>query len=518
MRSSWCNRFFVRLISLMGIAPVLSLCLMTVSCSQRSDRDTLVMTIESSPANLDPRIGTDSQSERIGLLIFDSLVRRDEHFNLEPALAESWEVPDPLTYIFHLRHDVRFHDGQKLTSRDVKWTFDSLMNGSVISPKASTYKLVRQIEAPDDYTVIFRMREPYATLLWNVSDGSISIVPYGSDKTFRQRLIGSGPFRFVRETPDSEVILERNEDYWGERPSVRRIRFTVVPDSTTRVLELRKGTADIASTNSITPDMVVALRKETGVAIEEVPGTTYAYLALNLRDPILRDIRVRQALAYAVDRIPMLHYLLRDQGRLAGSVLPPQHWAYTDQVPQYEHHREKASRLLDAAGYPMNSGVRFHLTMKTSTEESARLLAAVLQQQLLEVGIRLDIRTYEFATFYSDVQHGAFQLYSLRWIGGNEDPDIFEHVFHSKSIPPKRANRSFYSNSKVDELIDQARLTTDQERRRELYRQIQVTVAEELPYINLWYLDNVVVHSTRVHNLHLTPSGNYDFLRTVKLQ
>jgi peptide/nickel transport system substrate-binding protein len=155
--------------------------------------------------------------------------------------------------------------------------------------------------------------------------------------------------------------------------------------------------------------------------------------------------------------------------------------------------------------------------MKTSTEESSRLLAAVLQQQLRDVGIVLDIRSFEFATFFSDVTRGEFQMYSLRWIGGNEDPDIFELIFHSSRIIPKGANRSFYSNPRVDALIDQARSVTDQNQRRQIYSELQRILATDLPYVNLWYNDNILVHTKRVHGLTLNPSGNYDFLKTAEL-
>jgi peptide/nickel transport system substrate-binding protein len=474
------------------------------------------MIIESSPANLDPRVGTDAYSERIYKLLFDSLVQRDEHFNLRPWLAERWDIPDPLTYIFHLRHDARFHDGRPLTARDVKWTFDSILNGSIVTPKASAYRLVDHIEAPDDWTVVFHLKEPFATLLWNVSDGAIGIVPYGSGSDFNRHPIGSGPFRLVSSEQDKEVIIARNALYWGEKPKVARVRFAIVPDTTTRALELRKGSADIAL-NSLTADMVVALRSNPDLRIQTAPGTIYAYLALNLRDPILQDVRVRRALAYAIDRHPILHYLWRDLARPAASILPTQHWAYDANVQAYDYNPQRARELLDEAGYPTRNGIRFHLMMKTSTEETTRSLAAVLQQQLRDVGIALDIHTFEFATFYSDVQKGAFQLFSMRWIGGNEDPDIFEHVFYSTSTPPRRANRGYYSNTQVDRLIDEGRSTVDQEQRRLIYAQVQEILAEDLPYINLWYLDNVVVHTSRVHNLTLTPSGNYDFLVSVNL-
>jgi len=290
----------------------------------------------------------------------------------------------------------------------------------------------------------------------------------------------------------------------------------VVPDATTRALELRKGSADIAI-NALTPDTVVALKKDPQLELQTAPGTIYAYMALNLRDPILKDVRVRRALACAIDRGPMIQYLWGDMARPAASILPVQSWAYEADVPRYGYDPARARQLLDDAGYAPVNGVRFHLTMKTSTEESTRLMAAVLQQQLRAVGIALDIRTFEFATFYSDVTKGAFQLYSLRWIGGNEDPDIFEHVFYCSNVPPRGANRSYYCNPQVDRLIDQGRQELEEGRRRQDYAQIQRLVAADLPYINLWYLDNVLVHARRVKNLELNPSGNYEFLRTAEI-
>jgi peptide/nickel transport system substrate-binding protein len=474
------------------------------------------MIIESSPANLDPRVGTDAQSERIGELIFDALLKRDVHFNLQPSLAESWQIPDPLTYVFHLRHGVKFSDGRPLTARDVKWTFDSIRNGSIITPKASTFRFVQSVEARDDLTVVLHLTEAYATLLWNVSDGAIGIVPFGSGADFNQHPVGTGPFRLVSMAQDKEVVLERNPNYWGEAARVARLRFAVVPDTTTRALELRKGSADV-EINALTADMVATIEARHQLAVQRAPGTIYAYLAFNLRDPLLKDVRVRQALAYAIDRRPIIHYLWRDMARPAASVLPPQHWAYDADVQTYDYDPARARQILDEAGYPLKNGVRFHLTMKTSTEESTRLLAMVLQQQLRDVGIALDVRTFEFATFYSDVQKGAFQIYSLRWIGGNEDPDIFEHVFYSTSTPPRRANRSYYSNPRVDQLIDEARRTIDQQRRKELYGEIQQIVARDLPYINLWYFDNAVVHTARVRNIEISPSGNYEFLEKAEL-
>lgn len=490
---------------------------MLPSCASKPDPNTLVMLIESSPLNLDPRVGIDSQSELIDSLIFDDLLSRGDDLNIAPGLAERWDIPDPRTYVFHLRGGAKFHDGRPLTARDVKWTFDSLLQGKIRSTKAAVYKVVDHIDAPDEVTVIFHMKEQDSTLLWNMSDGAIGIVPYGTGDEMTLHPIGSGPFRFVSAETDREVILERDPAYWGDKAKVSRVRFAVVPDATTRALELRKGSGDIAI-NSLTPDTIQTLAREPNLQVDRSEGTRLAYLGFNLRDPILKDRRVRQAIAYALDRRPMIDYLWAGEAEPARSVLPTQSWAYNGDVPAYDHDPNKANQLLDAAGHPRVNGVRFHITMKTSTDENTRLMVAVMQQQLREVGIALDIRSFEFATFFSDVTHGAFQMYGLRWIGGNEDPDIFEYAFDSAKFPPNGANRSYYSNPEVDDLIEKARREIDPKLRKPLYDDVQRIVANDLPYINLWYLDNVVVHNRRVQNLKLNPSGNYDFLRGVTIE
>ncbi len=501
----------------------LAFCMLLGGCTQhyaqpRPDATTAVMLIESTPLNLDPRIGTDAQSERIGELIFEGLVRRDENFELQPRLAASWEIPDPLTYVFHLRHDVRFHNGNQLTSADVKWTLDSLLSGKIRSAKTNAYRYVDRVAAPDAFTVVIKLKEPYAALLWNLSDGAMGVVPDGSGDELGRHPIGTGPFRFVSEAPDHEVVIERNEQYWGKRAGLARVRFNVVPDATTRALELRKGSAD-AEINALPGDMIPVLARQQQLLVERAPGTSYQYLAMNLRDPILKNVLVRQALAYAIDRETLIHYLWHDMARPANSVLPPQHWAYNIHARNYPHDVVKARELLEQAGYHADaSGVRFHLVMKTSTDESTRLLCAVLQQQLRSVGIALDIRSYEFATFYADVTKGAFQLYSMRWVGGsNQDPDLFESVFDTSSFAPKRSNRGYYSNPEVDRLIAEGRRSVDEKQRAEVYTHIQDLLNNDLPYVHLWWADNVLVHTRRLENVQLTPAGNYDFLRDATL-
>ena len=497
------------------------LLLSLVGCSRsRPDPHTITVIIESSPANLDPRIGTDAFSERIDELLFDSLLRKDEHFNLQPWVAESWEIRDPLTYVFHLRSGIRFHDGRPLAARDVKWTIDSMTNGTVISSKAATtsFQHIEKIETPDNRTVIFRMKEPDSGLPWNLSDGAVGIVPYGSDKNFNLHPIGSGPFKLVKNEQDNEVVVVRNDDYWGNKPKLERVRFAVVPDTITRALELRKGSADI-EINSLTADMVYSLRKDARLTVNQTPGTSVQYLGFNLRDSVLRDVRVRRAIAYTINVEPIIRYLWRGIVRPTDSVLPPQHWAYDASLHPYPNDVEKARRLLADAGYSTVPGHRLHLVIKISTsDDTSRLIAVILQQQLREVGIDLEVRTFEFATFYADVLKGAFQIYMLRWVGGsNQDPEIFEYIFDSKSFAPRRANRSYYSSPQVDAWIEQARTDLDQEKRKQLYAKIQEQVLADLPSLNLFSLDNVIVHTRRLANVHSDPSGNYDFLRDAEI-
>jgi peptide/nickel transport system substrate-binding protein len=510
------------------------------------------------PANLDPRIGTDAQSQRLHSLIFSSLLERDDNMDLRGDLASRWESPDPLTYVFHLREHVYFHDGRPLTAADVKYTFDSILSGEVRTPKRGAFRMVESVSAPNDRTVVFRLKEPFASFLWNLARPSVGIVPGPRDPTENpaNHPIGSGPFRFVSARQDEEVILERAADYFRDRThrvigdlmDVRtgrirdvyyektfppkaieagassntafRVRFRIVPDATVRALELRKGTADMAL-NSLNPDTVPALAAESDIAITRGAGTTYNYLAFNFDDPLLVRREVRQALAYATDRGSLIKYLLNGQARPADSLLPPYHWAYVSAPAEhsYPYDPARAEAMLDAAGFPRSAnGTRLSLTLKTSNDETVRLIGAVLQEQWRRVGVELELRPMEFATFYSDVTRGSFQLYLLRWVGANNDPDIFEYVFHSKKIPPDGANRSHYRNPALDALLDRARVEHNREKRRQLYAEVQRIVAEDLPYLHLWYPDNVCVHRSRIANVTLTPAGDYDFVREITVQ
>jgi len=494
---------------LLSVAPFL-----LASCSDPAPftgRD-LTFLIEANPVNLDPRFATDSQSQRLDGLIFSGLLARDAQMNLHGDLADSWQTPDPLTYIFHLKPNIHFHDGHPLTSADVKSTFDFILNPTNKSPKRGAFRMVEKIDTPDPQTVIFHLKEAYASFLVNLIPNAAGIVPANAPADFSRHPIGSGPFRFVSQSQDEDVQLTSNPNYFNGAPAIQSIHFRIVPDAVVRALELRKGSADLEM-SSLSPDLIPVLIQQPTLALSHRPGTNFAYLGINLQDPLLAHKEVRQALTFATDRAALIRYLLHGEAQVASGILPPNHWAYEPNVAQYSLDTARAEKLLDAAGFPRReNGVRFHLTLKTSTEEQARLISAALQEQWRKVGIELELRPLELATLLSDAARGNFQLTYARWVGANNDPDIFEFVFSTKRFPPDGANRGRYRHPRIDALTDQIHTESDQERRKALCSEVQKIVAEDLPYIPMWFTDVVSVHRRELGDLQLSPTGDYDFL------
>ena len=495
--------------------PLLFFVFLLSSCSHPTpDPSTVVFVLESNPANLDPRFGSDAQSQRLSSLIFDGLVQRDNEMNLHPDLAESWDTPTPLTYIFHLRKGVLFHDGRPVSSNDVKSTIDFMRNPANRSPKRGAFRMIASIEAPDPQTVIFHLNEPSASFLWNLERSAVGIAPANAPSDFSRHPIGSGPFRFVSQSQDDAVVLESNPAYFRGAPKIHKVIFRIVPDTIVRALELRKGSADLELT-SLSPDMIPVLARRPELQISQRPGTNFAYLGINMEDPILSKPEVRQALAYATDRDSLIHYILRDEARKATGLLPPNHWAYDPTAPQYDYDPAQAEKLLSAAGYPRRrDGTRLNVSLKVSTEEQARLIAAALQDQWKKVGISLEVRPLEIATLFADLAKGNFQISYLKWVGANNDPDVFELVFNSKRIPPDGPNRGRYRSPQMDSLTDQIRVEMDRDKRKQLCHQAQQLAAHDLPYIPLWYTDVISVHAKRLGNLDLSPTGDYQFLST----
>jgi peptide/nickel transport system substrate-binding protein len=472
--------------------------------------DYLQVDIPTSPATLDPRVATDAISDRIDELIYDPLVKAGPDGAFRGDLAASVERPDPLRLIFHLRRGVPFSDGRELTARDVVFTYDSIMNPATHSLKSAGLAGMKSIRALDPYTVEITTRRPYAPAL---EMATYDVVPAGSPPP--ERLAGSvppgtGPFRLTRFARDEGIVLARNvfRPYPGD--SARGIFVKVVPDATVRALELAEGICDFAENDGIQPDLIPYLSARRDLAVSESPGTTFAYLAFNFRDPRLRDLRLRRALAYAIDRPAIISAMLRGTARAATGMLTPENWAYEGGVTRYAYDPAAARRLLEQAGYaPGDPRLRF--TYATTPE--GRRLAEALQAMLKRVGVTLDIHTSEWATYYDDLRRGAFDLTSSQWVGIS-DPHQYRMIFDSKMTPPNGDNRGAYSNLAMDRLVEAGDAALDPAHRRALYAQVQKLAAADLPCVPLWWMDTVVAINRRVSGFHPYPNGSLASLAT----
>jgi peptide/nickel transport system substrate-binding protein len=489
---------------------------LTTGCTahRSAPADVITLAVPSSPNNLDPRVGTDEVSQKIQQLVFSTLLALDDRLQVVGGLATGWSMPDPTTYVVPLRRGVRFHDGHELTADDVVYTFTSLLAPDFVSPRKGAYRMLAAVRARDRYTVEFHLTEPFGSFPINLV---LPIVPAGAGPSLREHPIGTGPYRFVSFAVDDRVVLAPFNGYMDGPPRNAGVVVRVVPDDIMRGLELRKGTVDLV-VNDLAPDIVHQLRDDSRLQVVSGPGTDYAYIGINLRDPVLRDVRVRQALACAVDRGAIVKYLRRDLAQPAVGILPPMSWAFVADVATYPYDPARAARMLDAAGYhdPDGDGprVRLRLTLKVSSTEFNRLQSSVLQQDFLRAGVELDVRTYEFATLYADVLAGNFQLFTLQWVGVS-DPDMLRRVFHSRQMPPSGFNRGFFSDPAVDASIDTATASTDPALRRAAYAQAQRLIADQVPYVSLWYKTNVAVAQRDLRGIHLSPSADFLFLRDV---
>ena len=498
-------------------AYILSTPLLIAGCAQPPpEPGVITVAMFASPNNLDPRYGTDTLSARAHQLIFNNLVNLDENMRVAPALARSWETTDYQTYRFALHTGVKFHDGHELTSRDVVYTFKTILDPRSNSPLRGAFGLIESVSAVDPYTVQFVLKEPTGSFLVNLV--ATMIVPDGAGRDIREHPVGTGPYQFASYIADDSLTLKAFPDYFEGLPRNRGVVLKVVPDDIMRALELRKRTADLV-VNDMAPDMAYQLQKE-GLQLNRYPGSNYQYVGFNMRDPILRDLRVRHAIGYAIDRQAIVDYLRRGLATSAVGIISPSNWAFEPNVFDFAYDPGHAKRLLDEAGYPDPDGdgprPRLSLSLKTSNIEFNRLQSAVIQQNLRDVGIDLDLRTYEFATLYADILKGNFQMYTLQWAGGAAaDPDILRRVFHSQQVPPAGFNRGHLVDAELDRLLDEATLTTTMEDRRASYGKVQHRVAALAPYISLWYETNIAIAQPEIRGVHITPQTDFSFLRNV---
>ena len=486
------------------------------SCAQKAPaRDRIVIALANSPTNLDPAVGLDESSQKIHQLLYSSLVRIDESLRVVPDLATRFETDDYQTYTAAIPPGVRFHDDREMTADDVAYTFRRFLNPGFVSGRKGAYRALKSVDVVDRYTVAFHLAAPSASFPINLVMG---IVPAGTGAEAARRPIGSGPFTLAEFVPDDHVTLLPFSKYYKGPPRNRGLTFRVVPDETMRGLELRKGSVDLV-VNDLSPDLVHGLESDGYLTVTKAPGTDYAYIGFNLRDSVLQNRQLRMAIGYAVDQQAIVSYLRRGLARPATGIVPPMSWAYEADVLQLTHDPDKARALLDAAGYRDPDGAgplpRLRLSLKTSTSEPYRLQAAVIQRNLAEVGIDVDVRSYEFATLMADVLRGNVQLYTLQWVGVT-DPDMLRRAFHSSQVPPNGFNRGYYKNPDVDRLIDAASTSLDEHVRRGLYREAQRLIAADVPYISLWYKTNVAVSQPDLEGIALTPTAEFTFLKDVR--
>lgn len=505
-----------------------------LGASCRRKNDAFVIALGDNIRTIDP-IGSpsvDAASERVRTLIFNSLVKKDEKFDYVGELASDIKRSDDgLVFTFILQDGVKFHDGRVLTSADAKYTLDLLFSSN-FAKSASFYEgsgadkhsYIKSVEAPDAKTVVVTLIKPWVGLLSNLV--AIPIIPKDSYEMQKDHPLGTGPFKFTHYDNAQQVVdVEAFSDYWEGAPHIQSLRVRVIADMNALQAELRSSRVDIAPMpTSLSPDAVRLLEQDPGLQVLQFPGSNVVLLTLNTSSPPLDNVRVRQAIAYAVDRESMIKELLRGLAKIAHSIIPEESWAYTS-GQKYYFDPNMAKKLLDEAGFkdPDGDGPRMRfekpLIYKLSGSSIAgRQYAGVIQNYLKNVGIPVEIQTPEQNTLFDELRRGNFQIAYTQWVGGNQDPIFYKDLFATSEIPtqvrPSR-NRSRYSNKELDTLLDEAVNTFDREKALVLYTKIQEIIRREVPVLPLWYQSNIVIARKNVGNIHVNASGDWGFVRNL---
>ncbi len=500
MNNSPLTVFFQTLFFVCVITSVLTLS----SCQSDSKQQNSVIRygLYNVPVSFDPRYATDAISSRINRLLYQSLVDYDQQSQAVPALA-SWEMISATHYRFTLKKAAKFHHGKDLTMADVKATYDSVLYDKKISPHRNALNHIQQIKLIDENHLDFilsRADPLFPSLL------VLGIMPKDllqKNHAFNIKPIGSGNFRFLQWPYDSLLLLERLRDQ-------QKFEFIAIKDPTVRVLKLLNKEIDILQ-NNLPSEQIEFLKKRKGIMHQQVQGSNYSYIGFNLQDEAVGDLRVRQAIAYAIDRDAMIKYVLGNAATKAQGFFPPNHWLGL-QVTPTPYAPDHAKDLLAQLGYGVEKPL--NLTYKTSSNPFSLRKAAVIQQQLAQVGINMQIKSYDWGTFYNDIKSGKFQLYSLEWVGV-KSPDIYKYVFHSKAIPPKGANRGRLKNAHIDTLIEQADASISLSDKKKLYQQLQQQINEIMPYVSLWYMANICFYQSSIQGYSVSSDGVYDALNFV---
>ncbi len=474
--------------------------------------NTVIAGVSDEATTLDPRHATDVSSAQVTHLVYASLLEWDANLNIVPVLATSIENPDDQTYVFNLRDDVYFHDGVKLTSADVKYTYDTLRDPDFGARNIGFYRDIVSIDAPDDYTVVMTLEQPNAPFLYYLNVG---IVPkhyaeeHGSDQ-IAQHPIGAGAFVFEEWRTGEFIHLSANPDYFGGAPSIAEVRIRPIPDPITRTIELETGGVHVI--DLIDELDVERLEMDAAVDVMRQPGTGFDYIFMHTQRPPFDDVRVRQAIAYLVPRQELLDSLMYGIGLVAYTPIIPQSWAHEPDVERFDFDVERARALLSEAGY--SDG--FDMVLEVSSAPR-RQIAEVLQQEFARVGINVTIREREWGSIYADILEGLVDVFIGGW-RAQTDPDRgLYRQFHSDNWIPAGANRQEYKNERVDELLAAARTTPDFEVRRELYSEAQKIIVEEASYVYIFYPETVSAKSPRLQDFEYDGYFYFRDLRSASL-
>lgn len=483
------------------------LCILSPSSCTVPSLDILRFGLASAPTNFDPRFATDATSARINRLLYERLVNFNEAFHPIPALAD-WEMMSTTHYRFSLKPNRSpFHDGTQLTAADVKATYDFILDARNASPHRSTLSAIKGILVSGEERIDFLLNRPDPLFPGHLAIGILPAHLMATGHPFHSDPVGNGPFAFVHRPDDTRITLKRLIDQ-------QTFEFITVPDPTVRALKLLAGEIDMAQ-NDFPPELVSYLEKDEEIRIERHPGSNFSYLGFNFADPLTQQIAVRQAVAHAIDRDAIIELVLGKAARPAESLLVPSHWAGAQDLRPYPHDPEKARALLRQAGFTPEHPARLIYT--TSSDPFRVRLATILQYQLSQVGIEVDVRSYDWGTFYGDIKAGRFQMYSLAWVG-IKTPDIFHYIFHSQSVPPDGANRGRYHSPVADHLIEQSERAQALSEKRMQYQQLQRHLHETLPFVPLWYEDHVFIGRRDIKGFVMAQDGNYDGLQFVHRQ
>lgn len=470
---------------------LIALCSLVLGCSptsQQTDTPTIRMAIAQAPLNLDPRYATDAASERVNRLIYQRLVEFDKRYHAVPGLA-NWQVLSPKHYRFTLNQDSVFHNGQALTAQDVKATYDSLL-ALRDAPHRAEFAHIQQIEVHDAKTLSFHLSKSDKHFVEKLIIGILPQQLLVASHDFSRAPVGSGPMRFVRW--QSALTLARVRD--GQQ-----IVFTDVKDPTVRVLKLVRGEVDVLQ-GDLPPELVKYLQSKSDITVNTSKGTNFSYLGINMQDPVLREHHVRKALAHAIDRPAIVRQVMVNNTRLAGAILPPEHYAGNATLSSYAYRPLYAKQLLKAAGVQLP----LKLVYKTSTDAQRVRFATILQAQMAPAGIDLEIRSLDWGTFFEDVKQGQFQLYGLTWVG-IKTPEIYLKAFGSEFAPPHGFNRGRYQDAALDALLSE-----------ENWPAATARIHQQLPYIPLWYEGQFAAYRQPVKRYQPQPDGNWDGLATLE--